>query len=143
MTAPIIDLEADKRVPFVDPDGATWVFIAEDWADATFAMDIRHNPGDTGDPVISLGTETAGTEGISATVDPAYVFVDPETGEEVTASATLVLCQIDEATLEALDLPTPADKSAVYYYDLHVTPSGGVKRVAVSGKFIVNPGVTI
>lgn len=139
----IVNLAADKRVPFVDEDGATWVFVGEDWDDAAFAMHVRALPGDTGTPLISLSNASAGSQGISATYDGAYVFVDPETGEETTLPATLVLCQIDEATLEAISLGTPYDKPAVFYYDLHVTPSGGIKRVAASGAFTINPGVTI
>ncbi len=138
-----VNLTADKRVPFVDEDGATWVFVGEDWADATFAMHVRALPGDTGTPLISLANASAGSQGISATYDGAYVYVDPETKSEETAIATLVLCQIDEATLEALSLGTPSDKPLVLYYDLHITPSSGVKRVAVSGTFTINPGVTI
>ena len=137
-----VNLTADKRVPFVDEDGATWVFVGEDWDDATFAMHVRALPGDTGTPLISLANASPGSQGISATYDGAYVYED-ETGAEVTAPATLVLCQIDEATIEAISLGTPYDKPVTLYYDLHVTPSGGVKRVAVSGSFLIKPGVTI
>jgi hypothetical protein len=141
--AAIVTLTAYKRVPFVDEDGATWVFFGEEWDDATFAMHIRAHRGDTGTPVVSLANATAGSQGISATYDPAYVYVDPQTKEDVTGPATLVLVQIDEATLEALSLGTPYDKAIELYYDLHVTPSGMVKRIPVEGAFIVKPGVTI
>lgn len=141
--AAIINLEADKRVPFVDEDGATWVFFSEDWDDATFAMHIRQNPGDTGAAVVSLTNATAGTQGISATFDPAFVVTDPETNEDVTGPATLILCQINESTLEAISLGTPSDKPVEFHYDLHVTPTGGVKRVVAEGKFTIKPGVTI
>lgn len=143
MAAPLIDLEADKRVPFVDEDGATWVFVGEDWSGATFAMHIRNNPGDTGTPIISLATVAPGSQGISCTLNPAYVYFDPWLKEDVTAAASLVLCQINEATLEALSLGTPYEKPLILNYDLHVTPVGGMKRVAVQGRFILNPGVTI
>lgn len=137
-----ITLEADKRVPFVEADGATIVFVGEDWTGAAFAMHIRNNPGDTGTPVVSLAGATAGTQGLSVAYDAAYIYVD-ETGEEITAPASLLLIQIDEATLEALSLGTPANEALTLHYDIHVTPSGGVKRVVAEGKFIINPGVTI
>lgn len=143
MAAPTVDLVADKRVPFVDEDGATWVFIAEDWDDAAFSMQIRHLPGDTGAPLISLANASAGSQGISCTFDDSYVYTDPWLKEDVTAEASLVLVQINEATLEALSLGTPYDQPVCLHYDLHVTPSGGVKRIAAQGKFIINPGVTI
>lgn len=137
-----VNLEADKRVPFVDEDGATFVFVGENFAGGTYAMHIRNNPGDTGTPLISLAGATAGTQGISVTYDPAYVYVD-ETGTEQEGAASLVLIQIDEATIGPLSLGTPSDKPVTLYYDLHVTPSGGVKRVVAEGQFVINPGVTI
>ena len=137
-----LNLEADKRVPFVDEDGATFVFIGENFAGGTYAMHIRAHPGDTGTAMVSLAGATAGTQGISVTYDPDYVYVD-ETGAEQTGPASLVLIQIDEATLEALSLGTPTDKPVILYYDLHITPSGAVKRVVAEGKFVINPGVTI
>lgn len=137
-----IDLKADKRVPFIDEDGATIVFTAENWTDAAFAMHIRANPGDSGTPVVSLAGATAGTQGISVTYDADYSYID-DSGETFTLPASLVLIQIDEATLEALSLGTPSDKPVTLYYDLHVTPSGGAKRVVSHGKFIIKPGVTI
>lgn len=143
MTAPTINLEADKRVPFVDDDGATWVFVGEDWHDAAFSMEIRHLPGDTGVSLVSLSNASSGSEGISCTFDDGYPYTDPWAKEDVTAEASLVLAQIDESTLEALSLGTPYDKPIVLYYDLHVTPDGGVKRVAAQGRFTINPGVTI
>jgi len=140
--AAIINLEADKRVPFVDEDGATIVFIGENFAGGVYAMHVRNNPGDTGTPILSLAGATAGTQGISVTYDPDYVYVD-ETGTEQTGPASLVLIQIDEATIEALSLGTPTDEPVTLHYDLHITPSGAPKRVVAAGKFIIKPGVTI
>lgn len=137
-----INLEADKRVPFIDVDGATIVFVGEDFSGGTYAMHIRNNPGDTGTPIISLAGATAGTQGISVTYDEEYVYVD-ETGAEQTGPASLVLIQIDEATLEVLSLGTPIDKPVTLFYDLHITPSGAPKRVVAEGHFVINPGVTI
>ena len=138
-----IDLEAYKRVPFVESDGATIVFFGLSWADASWLMHIRQNPGDTGAALVTLSTAAAGTEGISATLDPAYTYVDPKTKEEVTGVATKVLIQIDESTLEALSLGSPASCPLQLRYDLHVTPSGEPKQLPVHGKFTLHPGVTI
>lgn len=136
-----INLEADKRVPFIDEDGATIVFVGENFAGGTYLMHIRNNPGDTGSPILSLAGASAGTQGISVTYDDEYVYVD-ETGVEQTGPASLVLVQIDEATIEGLSLGTPADKPVTLHYDLHITPSGAPKRVVSRGKFIIDPGVT-
>lgn len=138
-----IDLQAYKRVPFVETDGATFVFFGLDWSGADFLMHIRQNPGDTGAPLITLPTAPVGTQGISVTIDPAYSYIDPKTKEEVTGLASLVLIQIDEDTLEALSLGSPADCPLKLHYDLHVTPLGQPKQLPVHGKFTLLPGVTI
>lgn len=140
--APVVPLVAYKRVPFLDEDGATIVFVGEDFSGGTYLMHVRNNPGDVGDPILSLAGATAGTQGISVTYDTDYLYVD-ERGVEQTGPASLVLIQIDEATIEALSLGTPTDQPVNLHYDLHVTPLGGVKRVASQGQFIILPGVTI
>lgn len=137
-----IDLTAYKRVPFIDEDGATIVFVGENFAGGAYAMHLRGNPGDTGAPILSLAGAAAGTQGISVTYDAEYIYED-EKGVEQEGPASLVLIQINETTLEGLSLGTPTDKPVALYYDLHVTPSGAPKRVVSQGKFIINPGVTI
>lgn len=130
-----LNLAAFKRVPFVD-DVA---ILGPDLTGAAFAMHIRNRNGDTGTPLVSLATATAGTQGISVTYDAAYIY--NEAGDE--APASLILIQINEATLEALSLNNPTEKPVELAYDLHVTPSGGVKRVELYGKFTIYPGATI
>ncbi|WP_146215330.1 hypothetical protein [Blastomonas natatoria] len=137
-----LPLLAYKRVPFLDPDGATLVIIGPNWSGAAFKMDLRQNPGDTGTAILSITGATAGSQGISATYDAAYAYVDAQ-GQPATAPATKVMIQIDEATIEGLDLGTPTDKPLVLHYDLHITPSGEPKRVYCEGTFTIKPGVTI
>lgn len=138
-----VPLGAYKRVPYVEPDGVTWAFVGYNWTGAAFLMHIRPSWGDTATPLISLAGAAAGSEGISVSYDASYSYEDPQTGETVTAPASKVLVQINEATLEALALGTPPDEAVELVYDLHVTPSGGVKRVAVQGSFSIYPGSTI
>ena len=130
-----LHLPAFKRVPFKDSID----ILGPDFSGAAFALHIRNHPGDTGSPLVSLTTATAGTQGVSATYDAAYVYDD----EGSTAPATVILVQIDEATLEALALNNPTSGPLELSYDLHITPSGGVKFVAAYGKFTIYPGVTI
>lgn len=130
-----LNIAAFKRTPFVD-DVAV---LGPNWTGAAFLMHIRNKNGDTGTPLISLATATAGTQGISVTYNAAYVYDDAGS----TAPASLVLIQIDEGTLEALALNNPTDKPVELAYDLHVTPSGGRKAVELYGQFIINPGATI
>lgn len=130
-----LPIAAFKRVPFVDDIA----ILGPDYTGAAFAMHIRNQPGDTGSPLVSLAGATAGSQGVSVTYNAAYVY--NEVGD--TAPASLILIQIDEATIEALALNNPTNAPLVLYYDLHVTPSGGVKRVECFGEFTIYPGVTI
>lgn len=130
-----LNIAAFKRTPFIDDIA----ILGPNYTGATFLMHIRNKNGDTGTPLISLAGATAGTQGISVTYNAAYIY--NEAGD--TAPASLILIQIDEATLEALALNNPADKPVELAYDLHVTPSGGIKRVELFGQFIINPGSTI
>lgn len=137
-----LPLLAYKRVPFLEPDGATLVIIGPNWSGATFKMELRNNPGDTGTALLSLANASAGSQGISASYVSSYAYIDA-TGAAATAPATKVLIQIDEATIEGLLLGTPPDKPLELFYDLHITPSGEPKRVYCEGTFTIKPGVTI
>lgn len=120
---------ADRRVIY-KPD--TIQFLAYDFTGAAFLMHFRNLPGDTGTPILSLANATAGTQGISITT---------ATVEGITS--TFLQIQIDEATMEALPTAAPTSDRLTLYYDLHITPSGGLKKVWLEGLFIVKPGVTI
>lgn len=130
-----LNIAAFKRTPFVD----SIAILGPNYTSASFLMHIRNKNGDTGTPIISLASATAGTQGISVTYNAAYVYDDVGS----TAAASVILIQIDEATLESLALNNPTDKPVELAYDLHVTPSGGIKRVEIYGQFIINPGATI
>lgn len=138
MPAPTFNFAIDKRAP----TPVEIVIVGPDYSAADFLMEWRNLPGDTGTPVLSLDTQTAGTEGISAVYDATYDFVDSD-GAEVTAPATIITVQVDEATTEALSLATPTKKGVVLSYDLHITPSGGTKFVALRGDVTIDPGTTI
>lgn len=124
-----------KRVPWVE----TLAVEGADYSAATFAMEIRNKPGDTGTALVALANATAGTQGISCTYNPAYV--DPETGEAFAAS--VITFQINEATMEGLPTASPTDASIDAHYDLQITPSGGVKFLLCYGAFTYAPGVTL
>lgn len=117
-----------KHAPYVESVN----FKGQDFTGATFLMHFRNLPGDTGTPIIALSNASAGTQGLSVSV--ATVSGVP--------TSTLTI-QIDEATLEALPFGAPADDYLKLHYDLHITPSGGVKKVWLRGLFYVDPGVTI
>lgn len=132
MGAAQLDIAAFKRVPFADD----LVFVGPDYSAAAFAMQIRQHWGDTGTALI--------TPSLSATYDPAYIYYDPR--RKITVGpvpATIVAIDVPEATIEALPFAAEEEKPLELVYDMHITPTGEPKRVAVSGKFTVYPGATI
>lgn len=132
MSAAQLDIAAYKRVPFDD----TLVFVGPDYSAATFAMEIRQHWGDTGAALL--------TPALSATYDPAYIYFDPR--RKITVGpvpATIVAISIAEATIEALPFAADEEKPLELVYDMHITPTGEPKRVAVAGKFTIYPGATI
>ncbi|MGD9470606.1 MAG: hypothetical protein AB7G24_00745 [Novosphingobium sp.] len=139
MQAVEINLVAFKRVPFGGASGTEDFIEAGDLSAATFRMEIRTAPGDTGDALVRLTNAAAGSRGISAAYDSAYPH--PTSGAPI--AATVIRPQIDEATLEALAAASPASDDLVLHYDLHITPSGGLKYVCAYGTFTIKPGVTI
>lgn len=132
MGAAQLDIAAFKRVPFADDV----VFVGPDYSAAAFAMQIRQHWGDTGTALI--------TPTLSATYDPAYIYFDPR--RKITVGpvpATIVAIAIAEATIEALPFAADEEKPLELVYDVHITPTGEPKRVAVAGKFTIYPGATI
>lgn len=130
-----ISIRANKRVPFDDDI----VLLGVNYSAAAFAMEIRNEPGDQGAALVTLGTTAAPAQGISCAYNAG--FVDPETG--VVVGASLIRIRINEATLEGLPYDSDPAEPRTYYYDLHVTPSGGKKYVFCAGSFVVQPGVTL
>ncbi|MBL4716961.1 MAG: hypothetical protein JKZ02_00630 [Erythrobacter sp.] len=133
-SAPTINITADKQVPFDD----TIPEMAVDYSDASALMQVRYEPGDSGDPVLELSTTLAGGEGIVIAYDAGYA--DPEGINP--PGATIIQLLLNEATLEAMAGAANTSEDAVYHYDIHLTPSGGKKFIFCRGKFIVSPGVT-
>lgn len=130
MTAPTLDLDADKRAPFIHTIGVLGV----DLSDAVFLMQVRQHPGDTG-PALLTAT-------VTATYEAEFKYVDAR-GREHTGPATAIVLFVAEADLEGLPFAASHLRNLDLVYDLHVTPDGGIKQVLVQGKFTVSPGVTI
>jgi hypothetical protein len=131
------NIPIDKRTPFKDD----FIFVGQNWTGAAFLMHLRNLSGDTGMPIVALASAAAGVQGVSAVYNPAYSYVLD--GVATTEPATIITIQIDELTLEAIPLATPADKDLTLSYDLHVTPTGGLKERELFGNIILTPGTTI
>jgi hypothetical protein len=140
MDAIRLDLVAWKNVPFGGTSGnQDIVLMGLDWSAASFVMQVRASPGDTGTPYVALVNTAAGSEGISASYDSGYIH--PITGAVV--GATTIRPQINTTTLQAIPL-NAADPTQpqVLAYDLHVTPVGLPEMQFLFGNFTLNPGVT-
>ena len=132
MGAAQLDIAAFKRVPFDD----NVVIIGPDLSGAAFAMQIRQHWGDTGTALL--------TPSLTPTFDPAYMYYDPR--RKITVGpvpATIVAIAIPETDIEGLPFAADEEKPLELVYDMHVTPSGETKRVAMAGAFIIYPGSTI
>lgn len=133
---PQIDIVAPKRVPFdetIDDERG-------DYTGATFAMQIRAEPGDTGAPVLTLGNYISG-QGILATYEEIPDPSDPTGVDLIWASRVRI--RILEATLEAIGLSADTADDLRLYYDLHVTPIDITKFIMCRGRFTISPGVTL
>jgi hypothetical protein len=132
---PQINIVASKRVPFDD----TIPMMGVDYSGATPLMEIRPEPGGTGDPLVSLEASVAGGEGIVVSWDADF----PDPDGIMADGATIVRVIINETTLEGLAYNAPPESDLTLYYDIHLTPVDGKKFVYCSGTFTVSPGVTL
>lgn len=116
-----LPLAGDRWTPFT----ATLEFTGLVVTGATFAMQVRQTYDQAGSPLVSLtNVGSANTQGI-------YIV-----------SASVIQIYIAEATMEGLPDATEVGDDLVLYYDLHITPSGGVKQVYARGTFTVRGGAT-
>jgi hypothetical protein len=126
-------LSADRWTAFV----ASLTFRKDgadvDLSGAAMRLQIRTRPDAAGSALIDLGVVgTSSAQGIRI-FDP--VVVD---GHDTTT----IGIRVNETTMEGL--PFPADRGAdlKLFWDLHVTPAGGLKQRWMAGDFIVRAGVT-
>ena len=124
-----------KHVPFVNQ----FVLEGPDYSAATFTMHVRHLPGDTGTPFITLGNASPGVQGISANYNATYTH--PVTGR--VFAATVITLTISKATMKALAASNPTNGTVTNHYDMIIAPSGASEIMPFRGKFVYDPGVTI
>lgn len=124
----VLNLNADRYTPFV----ATVTFSGIDLTDAVMAMEVRDRP-DGGTVRAALATVTlANAQGVR--------LVSTGTVEGVATS--IVAIRINEATMEAMPTAPEIGDDLTLYWDMHITPDGGVKQVYLRGTFTIRAGVT-
>lgn len=97
---------------------------------ATFAMGVRASRDATA-AAVTLATTVSPAEGISVSV----ATVD---GQPVST----IQIRINETTMEGMPAATEVGDDLVYFWDMHITPSGGSKAVYFEGPFTVKGGAT-
>jgi hypothetical protein len=144
-----LPLDGDRWTPFV----RTLQFEGIDFTGATFAMQVRDRK-DGGALRADLETVDSGSsEGVrliyggTATVDE---HIEADRIDEIPQgmsgdddlTLSLVGIRINESTMEAMTPATEIGADATAYWDLHVTPSGGLKDLYLFGPFTIRAGVT-
>lgn len=146
------DIHADRHVPCFRRLG----FIGFDFTGASFAAQVRLKPETAGAALIDLSTTASPTaQGLRldyASEDTVENHIIAGRLSSIPRDLTLatpvflsiVAIQILEATMEGLPAAPATDPSRdiVLAWDLHITPSGGIKDKYVGGDFIVRAGVT-
>lgn len=123
-----LPLEGDRWTAFV----RTLTFQGADWTGATFAMQVRDRK-DGGFLRADLGTvASASAEGVR--------LISAGLVDGVMTS--VVGIRINETTMEDIDAATEAGEDADIWWDMHITPSGGVKQKYLYGPFKIRAGVT-
>lgn len=124
----LLPLSADRFTPFI----ATLTFAGIDLTGAVMKAQVRDRK-DGGTVRADLATVTlANTEGLRLL----------SAGLVAGVMTSVVYMRINEATMDAMPEAAPIGDDLELYWDLHVTPSGGVKGVYLYGPFIVRAGVT-
>lgn len=132
------DLVANRWEPFVH----VVRFEGVSYAGASFAAEVRDRK-DGGFARATLATVGGvGTEGITI-VSTANEDIDfgGDTGVQ-NVPVTTVSMRINEPTVEAMAVAPEAGDDGVIWWDMQITPSGGVKFRPLEGTFTIKAGVT-
>lgn len=147
------DIGADRWVACI----RAFAFAGVDFTGATFAAQVRLLPDAGGSPLVNLATVGSGaSEGLYlAYAGTATVATHIAAGRLTEAQAdaagyasgdSLLLSsvglRINETTMEGLPFPAEVGDDALLYWDMHITPSGGIKDKYLGGTFTVRSGVT-
>lgn len=121
-----LDLFPNRWTPFRFTIG----FVAFDFSDGTFAMQVRPYP-DAETVLLTLGNAPPGTQGISATTVTGTPWIKSQ-----------ITIEIYQETLENFPFPSPRGSDLVASWDMHITGAGMPKRRWFQGAFNLRTGST-
>lgn len=146
-----IDISADRWVACI----RTMPIVNADLTGAAFKLQVRAFKDVAGTPLADLNTQTsAAVEGVrlidvTTSTVAAHIaagrLVEIPSGYASTDSVIVsrVGIRINETTMEAMAFPSEIGDDARYWWDIHITPAGGIKDVYAAGQFIVRAGATL
>lgn len=127
-TPGLLPFSGDRQTPFV----RTLTFTGIDLTSAVMKAQVRDRK-DGGTVRADLATVlTVNTEGL-------YLVSAGSVGGTMTS---VVVMRINESTMEAMPYGTEIGDDLDLYWDMHITPSGGVKQRYLHGAFTLRAGVT-
>jgi hypothetical protein len=144
------DIGADRWVACI----RTFAFLGLDFTGAVFVSHIRATPDATGSPLVALATVgSLASEGICllyAGTDTIANHITAGRISEVpagyTSASSVTMSQlgyrVNETSMEGLPFPPERGDDAVLAWDMHITPSGGIKDKYIGGVFTVRAGAT-
>ena len=143
------DIQADRWVACI----RRFSFVGLDFTGATLASHIRLTPDAVGTPLVTLANAAANAEGLNilaVTTDTVAAHIaagridDVPPGYATTDTVTISELQlrVNETSMEGLPFPGERGENATLAWDIHITPSGGIKDKYLGGDFIVRAGAT-
>lgn len=150
ITPGYLPLGADRRTPFA----ATIRMKGVDLTGAALASQIRLYPDADGVPLVDLAqVYSAAAEGVRIIYAGSDTVANHITAgrlssvpkgmaETDTLALSLIGMRVNETTMEGLPPAGRAGGDVTLAWDLHVTPSGGLKERPLYGPFLVRAGVT-
>ena len=150
ITPGLLPLGADRWTPFV----ATLNLIGVDLTSAVLAAQVRLYRDAPGVPLVDLAqVATGASEGVRLIYAGSDTVANHITAGRLTEAPTgyvsgdtLALTQIgiriNETTMEGLPPGGKAGADVELAWDIHITPSGGLKGKWLYGPFTVRSGVT-
>lgn len=147
-----VDFGGDRFVAFI----RTLTIIGYDFTAAAFNAQVRDRK-DGGTLRADLTTQTlasaegvrliyGGTDTVANHITAARMSQAQADALGYTSAQNVTLSQlgirINETTMEAMPFGTERGDDISLYWDLHITPSGGIKDKYAGGDFLVRAGVT-